>query len=95
MTTLIKENDKALIFRIETGEYEVWLKLKYSTGVMKGAVIPPKDEDFGVRAWSAYSEKRAQVIFDEITSGERCITPMREEISAPKSAPNQSLLLDL
>lgn len=76
--TFIKQNEKAIMYRIPSGEYEVWLKLKYTTGPMKGAVIPPRDEDVGVRAWSAYTEERAQMIFDEITEGKRYIRPMLE-----------------
>lgn len=76
----IQENDKAIIYQIETGEYEIWLKLKYTTGPFKGAIIPPKDEDFGVRAWACYTEERAQMIFDEITAGIRYIRPMVEHI---------------
>lgn len=77
---LIKENDKAIIYRIDTGEYEVWLKIKATTGPWKGVIIPPKDEDFGVRAWACYTEERAQMIFDEITAGIRYVRPMIEAI---------------
>ena len=75
------ENDKAIILELPGGEYEVWMKLFYTGGENSGALICPRDEDFGVKAWSTYTEKRAMEIFDEITTGKRGITPMVEIIS--------------
>lgn len=76
--TLITQNDKAIIWQLETGEYEVWMKLYFTVGTRKGEMIEPKDEDFGVSAWVAYGYPGAKRIYDEITSGKRGITPMTE-----------------
>jgi len=73
----IKENDKAIIWK--NGEdFEVWLKLFWTMGPKKYQLIEPNDEDFGVKAWTAYSFEGAESIFEEITSGVRDIRPMVE-----------------
>lgn len=76
---LVQENDKAILWQLETGEYEVWMKLYFTVGPRKGELIEPKDEDFGVSAWIAYGLKGAMRIYDEITTGKRNIRPMTEQ----------------
>lgn len=77
--TLITSNDKAAIYRNEWGSYEVWLRLFWTVGRLKGQEIEPDEEAWGIRAWSAYSLTRAERIFDEITSGVRGVRAMVEE----------------
>lgn len=72
---LIKQNEKALMYQIPSGEFEVWIRLEH---VRTKETLTPSDEDFGVWAWSCYTLKRANEIFDEITSGRRGVTPMVE-----------------
>lgn len=83
----ILENDKALIWEINDHDYEVWMKLIYTTGRKKDQLIEPSDEDFGVKAWVAYSLEGAKHIFNQITEGKRKITLMVEdkEIMKPDS----------
>jgi hypothetical protein len=76
--TQIKENDKAVMRQIETGEYEVFIKIPITVGPNKGQILEPTGEDFGVWAWSAYTKNRANDIFQEITDGRRVISPMVE-----------------
>lgn len=44
----------------------------------KGVTIDPKDEDFGVWAWTAYTLEKAERIANEIETGARKISPMLE-----------------
>lgn len=44
----------------------------------RGVFLEPKDEDFGVWAWSAYTLDRAERIAQEIETGRRNVTPMVE-----------------
>lgn len=46
------------------GHYEVWAKLR-------GKVIEPTDEQFGLWAWSCYTKDRAFVIAGQLLSGRR------------------------
>ncbi len=82
MRTLLKENDKAILWQVSseggTKTFEVWMKLFYTVGAKKGELIEPTDEDFGVKAWQTYGLQKANRIFDEITAGERTIRPMTE-----------------
>ena len=64
------------IYQIPTGEYEVCMNLELPRS--GGEFIEPKDEDFGVWAWSAYTLEKAERIAEEIESGKRAITPMVE-----------------
>lgn len=75
----ILENDKAMIWELSNNDYEVWMKLTYSTGKKKDQIIEPSDEDFGVKAWTAYSLEGAKHIYEQITQGKRKITPMLED----------------
>ncbi len=79
---LIKENDTAIIYETEHGDFEIHMKLYYSVGTKTkaGELIEPKDESWGCTAWSVYTRQRADLIFDEITSGERTIRTMTEAI---------------
>lgn len=70
-------NDKALLIKVGE-DYEVWIRMDKTVGKDKGELIKPKDEDFGVWAWSFYSIESALKCFDEITTGKRGIRPMLE-----------------
>lgn len=83
----ILENDKAVIWEISDHDYEVWMKLTYSTGKKKDQLIEPSDEDFGVKAWVAYSLAGAKHIFNQITEGKRKITPMVEDKEITQETP--------
>ena len=75
---LIKENDKAQLWQLPGGSFEIWMKLFYPGGAKKGQQIEPTDESFGVTAWQSYSLGRANEVFNLITEGKRMITPMTE-----------------
>ncbi len=74
--TLKKKLALSSIYQIPTGEYEVWMNLELPRS--GGRFIEPKDEDFGVWAWSAYTLEKAERIAQEIETGKRTITPMVE-----------------
>lgn len=75
--TLVKENDKALLWRTNDNNYEVWFKMSKPRSNVR---VMPTDEDFGVWAWSIINSlPRAEDIFNEITNGTRKITPMTED----------------
>jgi len=48
------------------GHFEVWAKLR-------GKVIEPDDEKFGLWAWSCYTEGRAKEIASELLGGKRVV----------------------
>jgi len=75
---VIEENDSAKIIQLKSGEYEIWMKLFYTTGSKKGQLIDPTDESFGVSCWTCYTSAKANRIFEEITTGKRGIIPMLE-----------------
>ena len=75
--TLISESEKAIVWQIGS-DFEVWMKLPRTVGKDKGTTIEPKDEDFGVWAWSAYSLEKAMIIANDINTGARTIRPMIE-----------------
>lgn len=79
---LIQENLSAIIYQIPSGEFEIWIKMKYTTGYRKGSLICPRDEDFGVWAWTTYNMERAIKIYQEITDGIRTIRPMVEDANS-------------
>lgn len=58
--------------------FEVWIDQAWTVGPRKGQVMEPKDEDFGVWAWSAYTLEQAEAIADEIEAGLRGYCPMVE-----------------
>ena len=70
--TIIKSNSKAVISRNDFGNLEVFIRISDKR------FFEPRDENFGVWAWSAYTMERAEEIFEEITTGERTVTPMTE-----------------
>jgi len=74
--TLKKKLALSSIYQIPTGEYEVWMNLELPRS--GGAFIEPKDEDFGVWAWTAYTIDKAERIAHEIETGKRGVTPMVE-----------------
>lgn len=74
--TLEKKLALSSIYQIPSGEYEVWMNLDLPR--QRGVFLEPKDEDFGVWAWSAYTLERAERIAQEIETGVRKITPMVE-----------------
>lgn len=62
----IQENDSALLWKVEASDwhsFEVWIKMLGNSSKFKGEILNPKDEDFGVWAWSFYSlEKASEVL---------------------------------
>lgn len=74
--TLEKKLALSSIYRIPSGEYEVWMNLELPR--QNGVFVEPTGEDFGVWAWSAYTREKAERIAQEIETGKRGITPMTE-----------------
>lgn len=77
---LIKENNEAALWSKDGRSFEVWMKIRQNHGKNKGQILNPKDEDFGVWAWSFYLLGGAENCFDEITSGKRKIRPMVDRL---------------
>lgn len=78
MKEIIRQSEKAIVYKMGESHFEVWIKIIHTVGKLRGEMIEPKDEDFGVFAWNYYTEKRAMKCFYEIETGKRTITPMVE-----------------
>lgn len=72
---VIYQSDVCRVIQIETGEYEVSHILRNRAGIIQ----EPKDEDFGVWAWTAYDWDKAVKIKDLIESGGRPIRSMEAQ----------------
>lgn len=80
MKEVIRESEKAIVYKMGNAHFEVWIKIIHTVGKLRGQMIEPKDESFGVTAWNYYTVDRAMKCFYEIETGRRTITPMVEII---------------